>query len=198
MSSRPIIEGALLDARSTLDALLADPRQLDAIGAFADAVVTTVRAQGRLLSCGNGGSMSDAVHFASEWTGRFRDDRRPVSAISLSDAATITCIANDYGFDQVFARQVEAHGREGDLLVAISTSGLSPNVVAAVQTARRRGLRTVGLLGRGGGKLASEVEIPIVVPRATTADRIQEVHIQIIHAVIEAVERQLFPEIYAD
>ena len=197
MSSRSAIEASLRDARSTLDAFLATPGSLDAVAHFADAVVTTATNGGRLLSCGNGGSMSDAIHFASEWTGRFRDDRAPVSAISLSDAATLTCIANDYGFDQVFARQVEAHGREGDLLVAISTSGMSPNVVAAVQTARERGLRTVGLLGRDGGKLVSEVDIPILVPRATTTDRIQEVHIQVIHAVIEAVERRLFPENYA-
>lgn len=196
MSSRSVIEAALTDARSTLDAFLASPDNLDAVARFAEAVVTTATNGGRVLSCGNGGSMSDAIHFASEWTGRFRDDRTPISAISLSDAATLTCIANDYGFDQTFARQVEAHGREGDLLLAISTSGMSPNVVAAVQTAGQLGLRTVGLLGRSGGKLASEVDIAIVVPRATTADRIQEMHIQIIHAVIEAVERRLFPENY--
>jgi len=198
MEFRPIIERALSEARSTLDAFLGDPRNRDAVTAFAEAVVATASAGGKLLSCGNGGSASDAIHLASEWTGRFRDDRAPVAALALTDAATLTCIANDYGFDQVFARQVEAHGRPGDLLVAISTSGLSTNVIEAAQTARRLGLRTVGLLGRGGGKVASEVDVAIVVPRATTADRVQEIHIQIIHAVIEAAERQLFPGSYAD
>lgn len=196
MTSRRIIEGALAQARATQEALAADKRNLEAVAGFADAIVATARAKGRLLSCGNGGSMSDAIHFASEWTGRFRDDRDPVAAISLSDPATITCIANDYGFDQIFARQVEAQGGPGDLLVAISTSGRSANVREAVLTAKRLGLRTVGLLGRGGGKIASEVDLPIVVPYATTADRVQEVHIQIIHAVLEAAERALFPENY--
>ena len=196
MPSPSIIEGALAESRATQDAFLADSRNIEAVTAFAEALVSTARARGRLLSCGNGGSMSDAIHFASEWTGRFRDDRDPVAAISLSDPATITCIANDYGFDQIFARQVEAQGRPGDLLVAISTSGNSANVREAVQTARRCGLRTVGLLGRGGGKIVSEVDIPIVVPHATTADRVQEIHIQIIHAVLEAAERALFPGNY--
>ena len=196
MTSRSTIEGALAEARETHEAFVADPRNLDAVAGFADALVATVRVAGRLFSCGNGGSMSDAIHFASEWTGRFRNDRDPVAAISLSDPATITCIANDYGFDQIFARQVEAQGRPGDLLVAISTSGRSANVREAVLTAKRLGLRTVGLLGRGGGKIASVVDLPIVVPYATTADRVQEVHIQIIHAVLEAAERALFPENY--
>lgn len=198
MSTRPAVEAALREARSTLDAFLAAPDNLEGVARFADAVVATVANGGRLLACGNGGSMSDAMHFASEWTGRFRGDRSAVSAISLADPATLTCIANDYGFDQIFARQVEAHGRPGDLLVAISTSGLSANVLEATQAARRLGIRTVGLLGRGGGKVPAEVDVAIVVPRASSADRVQEVHIQILHAVIEAAERQLFPVNYAD
>ncbi|MCP4903799.1 MAG: SIS domain-containing protein, partial [bacterium] len=116
------------------------------------------------------------------------------SALAFSDPATLSCIANDFGYDQVFSRQVEAHGRTGDLLVALSTSGESENVVAATRTAREMGLRTVGLLGRGGGKLATEVDLPIIVPRAQTSDRIQEVHLQVLHAVIESIERRLFPE----
>ena len=197
MSSRVAVERALSEAQATSAAFLADPANLDAVAAFADAIVSTCRAGGKLIACGNGGSMSDAIHFASEWTGRFRDDRAPVSALSLSDPATLTCIANDYGFEQVFARQVEAHGRRGDLIVAISTSGMSDNVLAAVRRARNLGLKTVGLLGGDGGKVATEVDLPIIVPNATTADRIQEVHIQIIHAVIEAAERELHPQNYA-
>lgn len=137
------------------------------------------------------------MHFAEEWSGRFRNDRRALSALALSDPAAISCIANDFGYDAIFSRQIEAHGREGDLLLAISTSGESANVIAAVESARRIGMRSVGLLGKGGGKVVGLVDHAIVVPRATTADRIQEVHIQVIHAVIEAVERRIFPENYA-
>ena len=114
--------------------------------------------------------------------------------MALSDPAQLTAIANDFGFDQVFARQLEAHGREGDLLVALSTSGDSENVVQAVEAAHRLGIRSVGLLGRGGGKLGSRVDLAIVVPLATRPDRIQEVHGKLLHAVIEAVEEKLFPE----
>jgi len=140
--------------------------------------------------------MCDAMHFAEEWTGRFRGNRRPLSAIAFSDASQLTCIANDFGYDEVFARQVEAHGKPGDLLVALSTSGNSPNILRACDVARERGVKTVGLLGKGGGKLKERVDIPIVVPLATTSDRIQEVHIKVLHIAIEAVERGLFPENY--
>jgi len=141
--------------------------------------------------------MSDAMHFAEEWTGRFRKDRRALPALSLCDPVTLSCIANDFGWEEVFARQVEAHGREGDLLLVISTSGDSENVVRAVHAARDRDMLTIGLLGKQGGKVGADVDIPIIVPDATTADRIQEIHIQLIHAVIEAVERELFPENYS-
>jgi len=141
--------------------------------------------------------MCDAMHFAEEWTGRFRGDRDALPAIAFSDPSQLTCIANDFGFDEVFARSVAAYGREGDLLVAISTSGNSPNVRKAVEEARARGLGTVGLLGKGGGELRALVDVPIVVPLASSSDRIQEVHIKVLHAVIEAVERRLFPANYA-
>jgi D-sedoheptulose 7-phosphate isomerase len=141
--------------------------------------------------------MCDAMHFAEEWTGRFRGDRRALPAVAFSDPSQLTCIANDFGYDEVFARQVAALGRKGDLLVAISTSGNSPNILRACEVAKERGLTVVGLLGKGGGKLLSRVDIPIVVPLASTSDRIQEVHIKVLHIVIEAVERRLFPENYA-
>ena len=120
----------------------------------------------------------------------------PLPALAFSDPSQLTCIANDFGYDEVFARQVEAHGKKGDLLVAISTSGNSPNVLRACEVARGLGVATVGLLGKGGGKLKSLVDIPIVVPYSASSDRIQEVHIKVLHNVIEVVERALFPENY--
>ncbi|MBJ20581.1 MAG: phosphoheptose isomerase [Deltaproteobacteria bacterium] len=194
MQSRDILRSALDDAASTLKAFVADEENLRAVVKFAETASETLDRGGRIYACGNGGSMSDAMHFVEELSGCFRRQRSALSALAFSDPATLSCIANDFGYDQVFSRQVEAHGRTGDLLVALSTSGESENVVAATRTAREMGLRTVGLLGRGGGKLATEVDLPIIVPRAQTSDRIQEVHLQVLHAVIESIERRLFPE----
>ncbi|MCY2959279.1 MAG: SIS domain-containing protein [Planctomycetota bacterium] len=185
------------DARATLDAFLADPRCLAGVRDFVKLAGTTLRNGGTLLACGNGGSMCDAMHFAEEWTGRFRKDRAALPAIAFSDPSQLTCIANDFGFDEVFARSVEAYGRPGDLLVAITTSGGSPNILKALQKARSKGLKTVGLLGKGGGQALELCDVAIVVPLATTSDRIQEVHIKVLHIAIEAVERELFPGNYA-
>lgn len=176
---------------------MADPACLAGMQRFADLAEATLRRGGKLLACGNGGSMCDAMHFAEEWTGRFRSDRDPLPALAFSDPSQITCIANDFGYDEVFARSVAAYGRPGDLLVVLSTSGGSPNIVRACLTARERGLAVVGLLGKGGGKVRELVDVPIVVPRATTSDRIQEVHIKCLHIAIETVERRLFPANYA-
>jgi D-sedoheptulose 7-phosphate isomerase len=150
------------------------------------------------MACGNGGSMCDAMHFAEEWTGRFRDDRAALSALAFSDPAQLSCIANDFGYEEVFARQVAAHGKGGDLLLAISTGGDSPNILRALEEARANGVHTVGLLGNGGGKALALCDVGVVVPHATTSDRIQELHIKIIHVVIEAVERRLFPSNYSE
>jgi D-sedoheptulose 7-phosphate isomerase len=141
--------------------------------------------------------MCDAMHFAEEWTGRFRRDRPALPALAFSDAAHMTCIANDFGYEQVFARMVDAYGQPGDTLLAISTSGNSPNVLAACRAAKAKGVTVVGLLGKGGGPMKALCDVAIVVPVATTSDRIQEIHIKVIHAVIEAVERRLFPANYA-
>jgi D-sedoheptulose 7-phosphate isomerase len=137
------------------------------------------------------------MHFAEEWTGRFRGNRKALPAIAFADPSQLTCIANDFGFEQIFARQVEALGSKGDLLVVMSTSGNSPNVLRAVEAAKALGVTTVGLLGKGGGELGGMVDVPIVVPVATTSDRIQEVHIKVLHIAIEAVERRMFPANYA-
>ena len=188
---------ALEESGAVLRAFLDDRGCMDAVARFVDEAEGTLRRGGTLYACGNGGSMSDAMHFAEEWTGRFRRDRTALPAIAFSDPAQLTCIANDFGYEQVFARQVEAHGKAGDLLLAISTSGNSPNVLEACRAARRRGLAVVGLLGKGGGPARELCDAAIVVPLATTSDRIQEMHIKVIHAVIEAVERRLFPAAYS-
>lgn len=157
-------------------------------------VAEAFEAGGRVLLFGNGGSAADAQHLAAEWTGRLTRERPGLPALALTaNTSDLTAIGNDYGFDRVFVRQLEAHGRAGDVAVAISTSGGSPNVQAAVEEAARRGIRTVGLLGKGGGKLRSLVELPLVVPSDDT-QRVQESHIAIGHAIAEVVDALLFPE----
>jgi D-sedoheptulose 7-phosphate isomerase len=191
------LRASLSVAADTLAAFSADEAAMTAAAEFADLAFEALSDGKKLLACGNGGSMCDAMHFAEEWTGRFRGDRDPLPALAFSDPAQLTCIANDFGFDEVFARQVAAHGREGDLLVVLSTSGESPNILRALEEARARGVKTIGLLGKGGGAALTLSDVAIVVPSATTSDRIQELHINVLHAVIEAVERRLFPDNYA-
>jgi D-sedoheptulose 7-phosphate isomerase len=135
------------------------------------------------------------MHFAEELTGRYRDERRPLGALALGDPSHTTCVSNDYGFEYIFSRQLEALGRGGDVLIGLSTSGNSMNVIRAFEVAKSKGIVTVALLGKGGGKLKEMADLSIVVP-AQTSDRIQEVHIKLIHTVIETVERALFPENY--
>lgn len=190
------VRASFAEAARTLQAFRDDPDCLEQVDRFAHAAHSVLAAGGKLMSCGNGGSMCDAMHFAEEWTGRFRGNRSALPAIAFSDPSQLSCIANDFGYDEVFARSVEAYGRKGDLLVAISTSGNSPNILRATEVARERGITVVGLLGKGGGKLKELVDIPIIVPLAETSDRIQEVHIKVLHIAIEAVERLMFPDNY--
>lgn len=160
----------------------------------AEIVIEAFRAGRRVLLFGNGGSAADAQHIAAEWTGRFRRERQPLPALALTaNTSDLTAIGNDYGFEQVFARLVAAHGRPGDVALALSTSGNSPNVLVAVEEARRRGLRTVALTGKGGGKLAAQVEVALVVPSDAT-ERIQESHMIFLHALCELVDEALFPD----
>ncbi|MDH7514671.1 MAG: SIS domain-containing protein [Bacteroidota bacterium] len=188
------INAAFQEAQECLARFRRDAEHFPLVGRFAALLVETFRAGNKVLSCGNGGSMSDAMHFAEEWSGRFRADRPPLPAIALSDPGHMSCVANDYGFEHVFARQVAALGKPGDLLLLLSTSGNSANLIRAAEEARRLGVRTVGLLGRGGGALKPLCDIAILVP-GETSDRIQELHIKIIHAVIDAAERALFPDL---
>ena len=147
------------------------------------------------ITCGNGGSACDAMHYAEELTGRFRKDRPALAAIALTDPTHITCVANDFGFDNIFSRGVEAHGKKDDYLIAISTSGNSTNIIKAVEIAKQKDILTIGLLGKDGGKLKNLVDYAFVVP-ATTSDRVQEIHILLIHTIIEGIERIMFKENY--
>lgn len=149
----------------------------------------------KVLICGNGGSNCDALHFAEEFTGRFRGDRKALPAIAISDSSHITCVGNDYGFDYIFSRGVEAYGKEGDMFFGISTSGNSPNVIKAVEAAKKLGMKTCVLLGKDGGKLKEMCDYEFIIP-GKTSDRIQEIHMMILHIIIEGVERIMFPENY--
>lgn len=149
----------------------------------------------KVLICGNGGSNCDALHLAEEFTGRFRGDRKALPAIAISDSSHITCVGNDYGFDYIFSRGVEAYGKEGDMFFGISTSGNSPNVIKAVEAAKKLGMKTCVLLGKDGGKLKGMCDYEFIIP-GKTSDRIQEIHMMILHIIIEGVERIMFPENY--
>lgn len=149
----------------------------------------------KVLIAGNGGSNCDALHFAEEFTGRFRKDRRALPAIAISDSSHITCVGNDYGFDYIFSRGVEAYGKEGDMFIGISTSGNSSNIIKAVEAAKKLNMKTVLLLGKDGGKLKGTADYEFVI-EGETSDRIQEIHMMILHIIIEGVEKIMFPENY--
>ena len=182
------------EASTLLERVRTDGDLLDAILRAGDAMVYSLRNGGKILSCGNGGSMSDAMHFAEELSGRYREDRPALAAISCSDPSHLTCVGNDHGFDQVFSRWVEAIGRMGDVLVAISTSGNSPNVLRAAEAAKALGLTVIGLTGKSGGALAGLCDIEVRVPWSGYADRIQEIHIKVIHSWIDHIERGMFSD----
>jgi len=193
---RSHIDHALREAHEALEGLRADERALSAI---ADAGVLLADALGngkKVYSCGNGGSMSDAMHFAEELAGRFRRDRRPLAALAISDPAYLSCTANDFGYEFVFSRFVEAHGQEGDVLLAISTSGASANVLRAAEAARTRGMPVVALVGKTKTPLSEASTITIATPAGTFSDRVQELHIKVLHILIELVERRLSPDNY--
>ena len=179
------------EASTVLKAFLADPANIVSVEQAAAFMSYCLKQGSKIISCGNGGSMCDAMHFAEELSGRFRNDREPIAAIAISDPSHITCVGNDHGFDQVFARFVQAIGREGDVLLAISTSGNSGNVLRAAEVAREKGMHVIGLTGKDGGKLADLCTVEIRVPHNGYADRIQEVHIKVIHAFIDHIERDL-------
>lgn len=155
------------------------------------AMVNSIKNGGKIISCGNGGSMCDAMHFAEELTGRYRDDRAAIPAVSISDPSHISCVGNDYGFDFIFSRYVEAMGNNGDVLLAISTSGNSKNVIKAIEVAKNKNMTVVALTGKDGGKIASLCDIEIRAPHSDFADRAQEIHIKVIHSLIDFIESHI-------
>jgi D-sedoheptulose 7-phosphate isomerase len=181
------------EALSLLSSLIEDELFIGSVDSASDALSSTLRSGGKILCCGNGGSMSDAMHFAEELSGRFRNDRPAYAAIAISSPAHITCVANDYGFEKIFSRGVEALGKPGDILLAITTSGNSPNIIEAARSAKSQGMKVVALSGKDGGKLAQEslADYEIRVPWEGYSDRIQEVHIKCIHAIIDSIEISL-------
>ncbi|HWD59546.1 MAG TPA: SIS domain-containing protein [Stellaceae bacterium] len=193
-----LIADTLAEAHAALDALRENAAALGAIAAAGRALAETLGHGGRVFSCGNGGSMCDAMHFAEELSGRYRDDRRALAAVAISDPSHLSCVANDYGYEAVFSRYLEAHARGGDCLLAISTSGSSRNVLAAAATAKALGMTVVALTGRAGAPLGETADIAICTPAGRYADRVQELHIKVIHILIALIEHTLFPDSLGD
>ncbi len=181
-----------VEAQQVLEQFINDNNNLKKIESAGKVMVNALQNGGKIISCGNGGSMSDAMHFAEELTGRFRENRSGIAAISISDPSHISCVANDFGYDFIFSRFIESMGNKNDVLLAISTSGNSENVLKAAKAARDKGMKVVALTGKSGGKLANNCDIEIRVAHKGYADRVQEVHIKIIHSLIHYIERNLF------
>jgi len=182
------ISKSLAEAQQVLNAFITDEASTQKIEAAGKLLVAAFRKGNKVFSCGNGGSMCDAMHFAEELSGRFRDDRKPLPAMAISDPAHLTCTGNDYGFEYIFSRYVEALGNSGDVLLAISTSGHSANILEAAKVARQKSMQVVALTGKDGGKLKAVCDIEIRAPFSTYSDRTQEIHIKVIHCLIEYVE----------
>ena len=189
------IRNSYLTAFETVKAFVENEENIEKTEKIAQELAQAYKNGKKSLIAGNGGSNCDAMHFAEEFTGRFRNNRKALPSISISDSSHITCVGNDYGFDFIFAKGVEAFGQEGDFFFGISTSGNSKNIIEAVKSAKERNLKTVALLGKDGGKLKGVCDYEFVIP-GETSDRIQEVHMMILHIIIEGVERILFPENY--
>lgn len=192
------ILSSLKEAQAGLDNLLRNECAIASIQKAGELLIETFENQGRVFSCGNGGSMCDAMHFAEELSGKYRLDRKGLPASSISDPSHISCVGNDYGYDHVFARYLEAHAKKGDVLLAISTSGKSPNILKAAQYAKENGISVIGLTGKPDSPLDSLTDVEVCTPAGSYADRVQELHIKVIHILIEQVERAFFPENYSD
>lgn len=183
-----VIRNSFIEAENLLKGFVKNPNNWRLLEKAGSIMVQSIQEGGKIISCGNGGSMCDAMHFAEELTGRFRRNRKPIPAIAISDPSHITCTANDYGFNEIFSRYIEALGNEGDVLFAISTSGNSENVINAACMALENQMKVIGLTGKDGGKLAELCDVEIRIPHFNYADRIQEMHIKIIHSLIHYIE----------
>jgi D-sedoheptulose 7-phosphate isomerase len=179
----------LQEASEVLTSFLSDEAKLQTIEDAVKLIVDSMTRGGKVISCGNGGSMSDAMHFAEELTGRFRNDRPPLPAIAISDPSYLSCVSNDYGYEQVFSRFLEGIGNKGDVLLAISTSGNSANILRAIEVAKAKGIQVIGLTGKDGGKMAGQCDVEIRAPYSTYADHAQEIHIKVIHCLIMGIEK---------
>ncbi|AMG29973.1 D-sedoheptulose 7-phosphate isomerase [Grimontia hollisae] len=186
-----LIRSELNEAAQVLNAFLSDDKNIADIEAAAKLLADSFKAGGKVLSCGNGGSHCDAMHFAEELTGRYRENRPGYAAIAISDPSHLSCVSNDFGYEYVFSRYVQAVGSKGDVLFGLSTSGNSGNVLKAIDAAKEKGMKTIMLTGKDGGKMAGLADIEIRVPHFGYADRIQEVHIKIIHILIQLVEKEM-------
>lgn len=190
------IKEDFFQAQEVLEKFVASQHNWEKLEEAGELMVEALKAGNKMISCGNGGSLCDAMHFAEELTGRFKHNRRPLSAFAISDPSHITCVANDFGYDQVFSRTVEALGKRGDVLLAISTSGNSLNVINAIASARQLGIKIVGLTGKTGGAMASLCDVEIRVPFNGYSDRVQEIHIKIIHALVNYIELSMGEELF--
>lgn len=186
-----LIRDELNEAAKTLEQFLSQDANLNAIQQAAELLAASFKQGGKVLSCGNGGSHCDAMHFAEELTGRYREDRPGYPAIAISDVSHLSCVSNDFGYEFVFSRFIEAVGQTGDVLLGISTSGNSGNIIRAINAARSKGMKVITLTGKDGGKMAGTADIEIRVPHFGYADRIQEIHIKIIHILIMLIEKEM-------
>ncbi|EPL6456594.1 MULTISPECIES: D-sedoheptulose 7-phosphate isomerase [Providencia] len=186
-----LIRGELTEAAETLSNFLSDEANIEAIQQAAVLLADSFKAGGKVLSCGNGGSHCDAMHFAEELTGRYRENRPGYPAIAISDVSHLSCVSNDFGYEFVFSRFIEAVGMKGDVLLGISTSGNSGNIIKAIAAAREKGMKVITLTGKDGGKMAGTADIEIRVPHFGYADRIQEIHIKVIHILIQLIEKEM-------
>ncbi len=196
MSMKKNILGSLGEAESALAHLIKNEVIIKNIERGAIAMLYTLKHHGRIFSCGNGGSMCDAMHFAEELSGRYRNDRPGLPAAAISDPGHISCVSNDFGYEHVFARYVECHGGLNDILLGISTSGTSKNIILAAKAAREKGMAVITLTGRDASDVGSLADVDICTPAGAYADRVQELHIKVIHILIEMIERDLFPDNY--
>ncbi|TOB65342.1 D-sedoheptulose 7-phosphate isomerase [Vibrio parahaemolyticus] len=186
-----LIRSELNEAAEVLNKFLSDDHNIAQIEAAAKMIADSFKQDGKVLSCGNGGSHCDAMHFAEELTGRYRDNRPGYAGIAISDPSHLSCVSNDFGYDFVFSRYVEAVGRKGDVLFGLSTSGNSGNILKAIEAAKAKGMKTIALTGKDGGKMAGLADVEIRVPHFGYAGRIQEVHIKIIHIIIQLIEKEM-------